>query len=158
MPTADDRVQAITDTVNRYIALLAGGDVDDLVSLYADDATVEDPVGAEVVSGRDGLEGFWDGVRAMSPEIELQLTGAPRLAAGEAAFPMRAITTLGDAKLAVEMARRLLDHGIYVVGFAFPVVPKGQARIRVQLSAAHSETDIDRAVAAFTTVSRELAA
>jgi len=65
---------------------------------------------------------------------------------------------LGDAKLAVEMARRLLDHGIYVVGFAFPVVPKGQARIRVQLSAAHSETDIDRAVAAFTTVSRELAA
>ena len=64
---------------------------------------------------------------------------------------------LGDAKLAVEMARRLLDHGIYVVGFAFPVVPKGQARIRVQLSAAHSEADVDQAIAAFTTVSRELA-
>ena len=64
---------------------------------------------------------------------------------------------LGDAKLAVEMARRLLDHGIYVIGFAFPVVPKGQARIRVQLSAAHSEADVDQAIAAFTTVARELA-
>jgi glycine C-acetyltransferase len=63
---------------------------------------------------------------------------------------------LGDAKLAVEMARRMLDHGIYVIGFAYPVVPKGAARIRVQLSAAHSTEDIDRAIAAFTTVAREL--
>ncbi len=63
---------------------------------------------------------------------------------------------LGDAKVAVEMARRMLTHGIYVVGFAFPVVPKGQARIRVQLSAAHSDADIDRAIAAFGTVAREL--
>ena len=64
---------------------------------------------------------------------------------------------LGDAKLAVEMARRLLGHGIYVIGFAFPVVPKGQARIRVQLSAAHSFDDVDQAIAAFTTVAKELA-
>ena len=63
---------------------------------------------------------------------------------------------LGDAKVAVEMAKRMLTHGIYVVGFAFPVVPKGQARIRVQLSAAHSDADIDRAIAAFGTVAREL--
>jgi glycine C-acetyltransferase len=63
---------------------------------------------------------------------------------------------LGDAKLAVEMARRLLDHGIYVIGFSFPVVPKGQARIRVQLSAAHTEDDVDRAVAAFAAVAAEL--
>jgi glycine C-acetyltransferase len=63
---------------------------------------------------------------------------------------------LGDAKLAVDMAQRLLGHGIYVIGFSYPVVPKGQARIRVQLSAAHSESDIDRAIAAFTTVGREL--
>ncbi len=63
---------------------------------------------------------------------------------------------LGDAKLAVDMARRLLDHGIYVIGFAFPVVPKGQARIRVQLSAAHSEADIDQALAAFGAVGRDL--
>jgi glycine C-acetyltransferase len=63
---------------------------------------------------------------------------------------------LGDAKLAVEMARRMLEHGIYVIGFSYPVVPRGQARIRVQLSAGHSFDDVDRAIAAFITVGREL--
>ncbi len=63
---------------------------------------------------------------------------------------------LGDAKLAADMAQRLLDHGIYVIGFSFPVVPKGQARIRVQLSAAHSTEDVDRAIVAFAAVGREL--
>jgi glycine C-acetyltransferase len=63
---------------------------------------------------------------------------------------------LGDAKLAVEMAQRMLAHGIYVIGFAFPVVPKGQARIRVQLSAAHSFDDVDRAISAFKAVGAEL--
>ncbi len=63
---------------------------------------------------------------------------------------------LGDARLAGEMAQRLLDHGIYVIGFSYPVVPKGQARIRVQLSAAHSDEDIDRAISAFSIVAREL--
>ena len=63
---------------------------------------------------------------------------------------------LGDARLATEMANRLLNEGIYVIGFSFPVVPRGQARIRVQISAAHSLADIDQAVAAFTRVGREL--
>jgi len=63
---------------------------------------------------------------------------------------------LGDAKLAVDFARRLLDEGIYVIGFSYPVVPQGQARIRVQISAAHSEKDIDRAVAAFAKVGKDL--
>ncbi len=63
---------------------------------------------------------------------------------------------LYDEKLAHDMARRLLDEGIYVVGFSFPVVPRGQARIRVQLSAAHEPRHIDRAVAAFTKVGQEL--
>ncbi len=63
---------------------------------------------------------------------------------------------LGDAKLAVTMAQKMLDHGIYVIGFAFPVVPRGQARIRVQLSAAHSFEDIDRAIEAFRIVGKEL--
>jgi glycine C-acetyltransferase len=63
---------------------------------------------------------------------------------------------LGDAKVAQEMAQRLLGHGIYVIGFSFPVVPKGQARIRTQMSAAHSAGDVDRAVAAFSAVGREL--
>ncbi|HWK67543.1 MAG TPA: glycine C-acetyltransferase [Rhizobiaceae bacterium] len=63
---------------------------------------------------------------------------------------------LGDATLAQRMAERLLDHGIYVIGFSFPVVPKGQARIRTQMSAAHSPVDIDRAIEAFGSVGREL--
>ncbi|QKD04418.1 glycine C-acetyltransferase [Mesorhizobium loti] len=63
---------------------------------------------------------------------------------------------LGDASLAQEMAARMLKRGIYVIGFSFPVVPKGQARIRTQMSAAHSIADIDRAVEAFAAVGREL--
>jgi glycine C-acetyltransferase len=63
---------------------------------------------------------------------------------------------LGDAKLAQEMAARLLDEGIYVTGFFFPVVPRGLARIRTQMSAAHTFEHIDKAIAAFTKVGREL--
>jgi glycine C-acetyltransferase len=63
---------------------------------------------------------------------------------------------LGEAKLAQEMAARLLDEGIYVIGFSYPVVPEGQARIRTQMSAAHSEDQIDRALAAFAKVGRAL--
>jgi glycine C-acetyltransferase len=63
---------------------------------------------------------------------------------------------LYDAKLSQVMAEKLLDEGIYVIGFYYPVVPKGQARIRVQLSAAHEPEHIDKAVAAFAKVAREL--
>jgi len=63
---------------------------------------------------------------------------------------------LGDAKLAAEMASRMLDAGIYVVGFSFPVVPKGQARIRTQMSAAHTREQLDKAIDAFIRIGREL--
>ena len=63
---------------------------------------------------------------------------------------------LGDASLAGKFADRMLEEGIYVVGFSFPVVPKGQARIRTQMSAAHSKAHIDKAIAAFAKVGREL--
>ena len=63
---------------------------------------------------------------------------------------------LGDAKLAQEMAARMLAEGIYVIGFFYPVVPKGAARIRVQISAAHTRAHLDRAIAAFMTVGKEL--
>ena len=63
---------------------------------------------------------------------------------------------LYDAKLAQEFARRLLDEGIYVIGFFYPVVPQGQARIRTQMSAAHTREQIDRAVDAFVKVGRSL--
>ncbi|NCT56307.1 MAG: glycine C-acetyltransferase [Legionella sp.] len=63
---------------------------------------------------------------------------------------------LGDAVLAGKMAERLLEEGIYVVGFSFPVVPKGQARIRTQMSAAHTDAHLDKALDAFGRVGREL--
>ncbi len=63
---------------------------------------------------------------------------------------------LGDATLAKRFAERMLEEGVYVVGFSFPVVPKGQARIRTQISAAHDREHIDVAVAAFAKVGREL--
>ena len=63
---------------------------------------------------------------------------------------------LGDAKLAQKMSRELLEHGIYAIGFFFPVVPKGKARIRTQISAAHTKQDLDKAIAAFTSTYKEL--
>jgi glycine C-acetyltransferase len=63
---------------------------------------------------------------------------------------------LGEATLASRMADRLLDHGIYVIGFSYPVVPQGQARIRIQVSAAHTAEQIDRALEAFVAVGKQL--
>ena len=63
---------------------------------------------------------------------------------------------LGDAKLAQDMAALMLQKGVYVIGFSFPVVPKGQARIRTQMSAAHSKADVERAIAAFAEAGKEL--
>jgi glycine C-acetyltransferase len=63
---------------------------------------------------------------------------------------------LGDAALAGRMANRVLELGIYVIGFSFPVVPRGQARIRTQMSAALTRAQLDRAIEAFTTAGREL--
>lgn len=64
---------------------------------------------------------------------------------------------IGDAKLAGDFANRLLAEHIYVIGFSFPVVPKGQARIRTQMSAAHTREQLDKAIAAFTRIAKEMA-
>lgn len=63
---------------------------------------------------------------------------------------------LGDAKLAQTFADKMLEHQIYVIGFSFPVVPQGKARIRTQMSAAHSKEDLDRAITAFASVGKEM--
>ena len=63
---------------------------------------------------------------------------------------------LGEASLAVQMADAMLERGIYVIGFSYPVVPKGQARIRVQISAAHTRAHLDQAIQAFTEVGQAL--
>ena len=85
-----------------------------------------------------------------------------RVAMTEAGFDIRpgvhpiVPVMLYDAPLAQEFAARLLAEGIYVIGFFYPVVPKGEARIRVQVSAAHERSHLDQAVAAFTKIGREL--
>lgn len=63
---------------------------------------------------------------------------------------------IGDARMASEMADRLLAEGIYVIGFSFPVVPKGKARIRTQMSAAHTQEQLDRTIEAFTRIGKDL--
>jgi len=63
---------------------------------------------------------------------------------------------IGDARMASEMADRLLQEGIYVIGFSFPVVPKGKARIRTQMSAAHTREQLDRTIEAFTRIGKDL--
>ncbi len=96
---------------------------------------------------RDRLYANAEHFRASMTKLGFTLAGA-----GHPIIPVM----LGDAALAQELAAKMLDRGIYVIGFSFPVVPKGQARIRTQMSAAHSTKDIDRAVEAFAEVGRDL--
>jgi steroid Delta-isomerase len=99
MPNASDRVQAITDTVNRYIELVAKGGADDIVDLYADDATVEDPVGGEVHIGRQAIHGFYSAVGDVQRECELV---SLRVAGNEAAFQFRLTVTAGEHRMVIE--------------------------------------------------------
>ena len=95
-----------------------------------------------------------DRLEANTTYFRAQMTAAG-FAIREGVHPIVPIM-LGDAALSVRMADALLARGIYVIGFSYPVVPKGQARIRVQISAAHTREHLDRAIAAFTEVGREL--
>ena len=95
MPSAQD----IADTVNRYISLVARGSADDLVELYADDATVEDPVGGEVHIGRQAIHRFYSAVDNVERECELV---SVRVAGNEAAFQFRLTVTAGDSRMRIE--------------------------------------------------------
>ena len=82
---------------------------------------------------------------------EIEKAGFTTVGAGHPIIPIM----LGDARLAADIARDMLDEGVYVIGFSYPVVPKGQARIRTQMSAAHSTDDINKAIQAFKKVGRK---
>jgi glycine C-acetyltransferase len=99
-------------------------------------------------------DGLRDQLRANQAQFRQGMSAAGFTLAGDghAIIPVM----LGDAKVAAEMAQRLLARGIYVIGFSFPVVPRGQARIRTQMSAAHTAEHVERAIAAFTEVGREM--
>lgn len=81
------------------------------------------------------------------------MTAAGFTVGGDPAHPISPIH-LGDARLASEFADEILQKGIFVIGFSFPVVPHGKARIRTQLSAAHSDADIDQCIEAFAEIGR----
>jgi len=105
----------------------------------------------ELVGGSSDLR---DRLHANARRLRTALTAAGfTLKPGE--HPILPVM-LGDAALASRMADKLLEHGIYVIGFSYPVVPQGEARIRIQLSAAHTPEQLDRAAAAFTQVGKEL--
>jgi steroid Delta-isomerase len=95
MPSAE----YIAETVNRYISLVAKGTADDLVELYADDATVEDPVGGEVHIGRQAIHGFYSAMDAVQRECELVTL---RVAGNEAAFHFKLTVTAGDTRMLIE--------------------------------------------------------
>jgi len=99
MPNATDRVRAITETVNRYLELVAKGSADDIVELYADDATVEEPVGGEVHIGRTAIHGFYAAVNDVQRECELVTL---RVAGNEAAFQFRLTVTAGQHRMVIE--------------------------------------------------------
>ena len=94
--------EQIADTVNRYISLVAKGSADDLVELFADDATVEDPVGGEVHIGRQAIHGFYsalDSIENVERECELVTL---RVAGNEAAFHFRLTVIAGDNRMLIE--------------------------------------------------------
>jgi steroid Delta-isomerase len=95
MPSAEH----ITDTVKRYIELVATGGADELVELYADDATVEDPVGGEVHIGRQAIHGFYAAVDNVERECELVTL---RVCGNEAAFQFRLTVTAGEHRMVIE--------------------------------------------------------
>ncbi|WP_047682736.1 MULTISPECIES: glycine C-acetyltransferase [Xenorhabdus] len=100
--------------------------------------------------GDDLRERLWKNVNLFREKMTA--AGFTLAGADHAIIPVM----LGDAKLAQEFASELLKEGIYVIGFFYPVVPKGQARIRTQISAAHTEEQIERVVAAFTRIGKQL--
>ena len=105
----------------------------------------------ELISGSTALR---DKVEANTKYFRKMMTAAGfAIVPGE--HPIVPIM-LGDARLSQDFAEAMLKRGIYVIGFFYPVVPQGKARIRVQISAAHEREHLDRAIAAFTAVGREL--
>ena len=96
MPSADE----IRNVMERYVQLMCDSDADAIMELYADDATVEDPVGGQVLQGREALHGFYAGA---SPNLQVELTGPVRVAGKECAAPMLAELTMNEQKLYIDV-------------------------------------------------------
>jgi len=95
--------EEIRTVITTYAGRFSANDRAGWLSLFADDATVEDPVGSEVKQGMEGIGDFWDFVHTLSPSMELRLIGPVKVVGHEAAFGQQAITDLGGEKFAVEI-------------------------------------------------------
>jgi glycine C-acetyltransferase len=161
------RVDIITSTLGKALGGASGGftsarrEIIDLLRNRSRPYLFSNTLAPPIVAGSLAVLALLAGSTELRDRLEAN-TARFRTAMTAAGFQIRpgvhpiVPIMLGDAKLAVDFARALLDLGIYVIGFSFPVVPKGQARIRVQLSAAHTEEEIDKAVAAFVAVKQRL--
>ena len=162
-----DRIDIVTSTLGKTLGGATGGfttgrgNIIDLLRQrsrpYLFSNSLPPPVAAGALQALALVEEGEDlraRLRANAAFLRAELTGLGfRLVTGD--HPIIPVM-LGDAPLAATMADRLLEEGIYVVGFSYPVVPEGQARIRVQMSAAHTRGELERAVAAFAKVGRAL--
>jgi glycine C-acetyltransferase len=162
-----ERVDIITSTLGKALGGASGGftsarrEIVDLLRNRSRPYLFSNTLAPPIVAGSLAVLSLLSGTTALRDRLEAN-TARFRKAMTEAGFAIRpgvhpiVPIMLGEAKLAVEFAKALLDLGIYVIGFSYPVVPKGQARIRVQLSAAHTDEEIDQAVRAFIEVRKRL--
>jgi len=162
-----DRIDIITSTLGKTLGGGAGGftcgsqELIDFLRQRSRPYLFSNSVPPPVVSAAQKALELVSQSNALRDQLR---TNATKLRTGleEAGFTLKPgqhpilPVMIGDAALASKMADRLLDHGIYVIGFSFPVVPQGKARIRLQTSAAHSEEQLCRAITAFAAVGKEL--
>jgi len=162
-----DRVDVITSTLGKALGGASGGfttgrkNIIDLLRQrsrpYLFSNSLAPPIVSAALKTIDLLESSGDSRKTLTEN-----TAFFRQKISQAGFTIKPGThpivpiMLGDANLAQQMAAKLLDQGVYAVGFFYPVVPKGQARIRVQISAAHSRADLEFALEKFIEVGREL--
>ena len=159
------RIDLITTTFGKALGGASGGaaaahqEIVDLLRQRSRPYLFSNTLAPSVVGGTLAVLDMLSSTTELRDRLEAN-TAFFRSAISEAGFEIKpgvhpiVPIMLYDAKLAQSVARDLLDEGIYVIGFFFPVVPQGQARIRVQVSAAHEKAHLERAVAAFAKIGR----
>jgi glycine C-acetyltransferase len=163
----EDRIDIITSTLGKAVGGASGGftagrkEIIDLLRQrsrpYLFSNTVAPPVVAASLKALDLIDSsreLLDQLHVNTRYFRAEMT-TRQFRIQEGIHPIVPIM-IGEEKRTVEMARKLRERGIFVVGFSYPVVPRGEARIRVQISAAHTREQLDRAIDAFANVGREV--
>jgi glycine C-acetyltransferase len=162
-----DRIDIITGTLGKALGGASGGYTSGKKEIiewlrqrsrpYLFSNTLAPVIASTTLAVLDMIENEKDRIKRVQENAnyfreKMTALGFTLAGAGHAIIPVM----IGDAALAAKFSDLMRKEGIYVVGFSFPVVPKGQARIRTQMSAAHSKEQLDKAIAAFAKVGREL--